>query len=692
MQNLWQKIIFGGDLQDQFFFWKTYFVESIKSGTIPFWNPYTFSGTPFLAHPSISPFYPPNIIFFLFPVNIAFSVFLFVHIVLAGYFTYWFLRKTQDEISATVGAILFAFSGLFAARIYAGHIDIVATLIWIPLVFGAITTAITSRREKDILMAVLGLTFQIFAGYQFVVILTLELIGLYVIYNIISRVYSRNLRRSIPGISRTLLIFIGIIIAAYGISAVQILPTVELVQNSIRSKGLPYDLAAWGSSTVETLKLFIAPYFFGNPFPENYSYTGPGPNYFELIYFVGILPILLILFYLGKQIFLVIKKQKIDSLFLFYVFSILFFVLLSFGKNFFLHPLFFNLFSPYRLFRFPAQHLMMVVFLLAATTGRVVSQIHIPKLKFVIVFFIAIELLSFDKQFIRLTDMPTKSFDRKLIDVLKKDKELFRLLSDYPVVSQVRKDMDFESSSYYQIQTSSGYNPIILDKYYHFIDLANKQKQSSIPYYNVEIPPLDPYSPYLDFLNIKYILSDTLGDLVASGDLNKKFQLILDTEKYRLYKNSHVLPRFFLVPKGEVYPSEKALEEALLTQNIDLSGNVLFLQKDIDISALQLNCQDNSTGDIAVISYTPNRIKLNVKATCNGFLSSSEVYYPGWQATLDGKSVKIYKSNTAFRSLFVPAGEHTVEYFFVPKSYYIGGIISFATLLAIFVFHKKYEK
>ena len=691
MQNLWQKIIFGGDLQDQFFFWKSYFIESIKAGTIPFWNPFSFSGTPFLAHPSISPLYPPNIIFFLFPVHIAFSVFLFVHIILAGYFTYWFLRKTQDKISATVGAILFAFSGLFAARIYAGHIDIIATLIWIPLVFGSVTSAITSKKKKDILIGIIGLTLQILAGYQFVVLLTLELLGLFVIYHVVA-VHSRNFRRSIPGISRALLIFIGITIAAYGLSAIQILPTFELVQNSIRSKGLPYDLVTWGSSTVETLKLFIAPYFFGNPFPENYSYTGPGPNYFELIYFVGILPILLILFYLGKQIFLIFKNKSGDSLFFFYLSSILFFVLLSFGKNFFLHPLFFNLFSPYRLFRFPVQHLMMVVFLLAATTGRVVSQIHIPKLQFVILFFIAIELLSFDTQFIRLTDMPTKSFDRKLIDVLKKDKEVFRLLPDYPVVSQVRKDMDFESSSYYQIQTASGYNPIILDKYYHFIDLANKQKQSSIPYYNVEIPPLDPYSPYLDFLNIKYILSDTRGDLVANGVSNKKFQLILDTEKYRLYKNSHVLPRFFLVPKGEVYPSEKALEEALLTQDVDLSGNVLFLQKDIDLSTVQLNCQETSAGDVAVISYTPHRIKLDVKATCNGFLSSSEVYYPGWKATLDGKSVNIYRSNTAFRSLFVPQGEHTVEYFFVPKSYYIGGIISLVTLLALFIFWRRYEE
>lgn len=684
------KIIFGGDLLEQFFFWKTYFSESIKTGIIPFWNPYTFSGMPFLAHPSISPFYPFNILFFFLPINIAFFLFLFIHIFLAFSFTYWFLRKTQDTFPSLICSILFACSGLFAARIYAGHIDIIATLVWIPLVFGSVTNAIASKKKKDILVAIIGLTLQILAGYQFVVLLTFELLGLFLIYKTIENIVMKKSQQII----QQCIFFTGIIVAAYGISAIQILPTIELVNQSIRSQGLPYDLVTWGSSTLDTLKLFIAPFFFGNPFPEHYSYTGSGPNYFELIYFVGILPVLLILFYLGKQIFLILKKKSGDSLFFFYLFSVVFFLLLSLGKNFFLHHLFFTLLPPYRLFRFPAQHLMIVVFLLAVMTGRIISQLHIPKkLSFLLLLFVTFELLTFDAQFIRLTDIPTKSFDTKLIDVLKKEKEIVRLLPDYSVVSRVRKDMDFESSSYYQIQTTSGYNPIILDTYYHFIDIANKTKQSSIPYYNVEIPPLDPYSPYINFLNVKYLLADTKRDLVLQGEPNKRFHLLLENEQYRLYENTRALQRFFLVSSVQYYLSEQVLEKALLTGDIDLSKVVLLLQTDRgkERGDREVNCQ-NVPGNVEVLSYTPNKIKLRVQTVCNTFLSSSEVYYPGWEAVIDGKSAKIYRSNIAFRSVFVAQGEHIVEYYFVPKSYIFGGTISLVTLLMLLVFYKKYEK
>src|SRR3989344_5424080 len=132
-------IIYGSDLSDQFYFWKSYFIGSLKNGIVPFWNPYSFSGTPFLAHPSTAAFYPFNLVFLLLPLSFAFSVFLYSHLVLAGVGMYWYMRKKSDELSSLIASLVFSLSGFFAVRIYAGHIDIISTAVWIPWVFCSVS-------------------------------------------------------------------------------------------------------------------------------------------------------------------------------------------------------------------------------------------------------------------------------------------------------------------------------------------------------------------------------------------------------------------------------------------------------------------------------------------------------------------------------------------------------------------------
>tara|TARA_Y100000588_G_scaffold386657_1_gene482691 strand:+ start:205 stop:510 length:306 start_codon:yes stop_codon:yes gene_type:complete len=58
----------------------------------------------------------------------------------------------------------------------------------------------------------------------------------------------------------------------------------------------------------------------------------------------------------------------------------------------------------------------------------------------------------------------------------------------------------------------------------------------------------------------------------------------------------------------------------------------------------------------------------------------SENFYPGWQATLDGKPSDIYRADYALMAVPVPAGEHTIEIFFMPPSYETASLISFGSL------------
>ncbi len=68
------------------FFW----VESIKHGSFPLWNPYQFSGHPFFANPQHAILYPLNGLFFLFPFDVAFNAIIILHFFLGGLFTYLF--------------------------------------------------------------------------------------------------------------------------------------------------------------------------------------------------------------------------------------------------------------------------------------------------------------------------------------------------------------------------------------------------------------------------------------------------------------------------------------------------------------------------------------------------------------------------------------------------------------------------
>lgn len=680
------KIIFGMDTADQFFFWKSYLTDNLRQGIIPFWNPYSFSGTPFLAHPSVAPFYPFTLIFFIRPMGNALLIYLFIHLLLAAIFSYICFRDKIDTVAALTGSIVFTFSALLAARIYSGHLDIISTIIWIPLVYHSFVGFYETHARKYFLLSVTSLTLQILAGYQFVVLLTLELLGLFVIYHLIT-LYSRNLRRSIPGILSTLLIFAGIVIAAYGISAIQILPTLELVGNSIRSGGLPYDLAKWGSYNFDTFRLFLNPSYYGSPFGENYSYFGPGPNFFELIYFIGKIPLVLIAIDFFLAYVRLIRRKKAADYILFYCFSIIIFMAIALGGNFFFHQILYQFVPFYQMFRIPAQHLIIVVFILSLLVSKALFTLKNKYLRIALLVLIVFELFSYNQKFIRTADLPTANFDQKLINLFKNERTPARILINYPVTSRVRSDIDFEASAYYQLFSTGGYNPIILKNYYQFIDLLNQSPASSIPYYNVEIPPLKTNAENLDFLNTKYLLADKLDDTVEETK-NSKYSVISEGINYRLYLNRDFSQRFFLVYSPIYYLNPDEERELFLNKNIMLKKDVLLKGIANTNDTISNNC-DHTSDSVQMLDYQINKIKLSVSTNCGGWLSSSEIYYPGWKAKLDGKPINILLSNKAFRTIFVPKGNHSLEYYYDPVIYKLGLIVTITSLITAYLFSKS---
>jgi hypothetical protein len=79
--------------------------------------------------------------------------------------------------------------------------------------------------------------------------------------------------------------------------------------------------------------------------------------------------------------------------------------------------------------------------------------------------------------------------------------------------------------------------------------------------------------------------------------------------------------------------------------------------------------------------YSANRIKYDVETAENGLLVLSEIWYPAWQATLDGQEIEILRTNYSLRGIVVPKGKHAIVLRYDSAALRLGAWISLATLL-----------
>ena len=92
---------------------------------------------------------------------------------------------------------------------------------------------------------------------------------------------------------------------------------------------------------------------------------------------------------------------------------------------------------------------------------------------------------------------------------------------------------------------------------------------------------------------------------------------------------------------------------------------------------------------VKITSYEPNRLTYDVNTGKGGVLVFSEIYYPGWTATVDGEAVELGRVNYILRAIHIEPGQHQVELAFFPKSVDMTetvAYIAFAILLLILIY------
>ena len=157
-----------------------------------------------------------------------------------------------------------------------------------------------------------------------------------------------------------------------------------------------------------------------------------------------------------------------------------------------------------------------------------------------------------------------------------------------------------------------------------------------------------------------------------------------------LYENQNVLPRAFIVPGYRLASDTAAALETMVAPDFDPEWEVVLLAGEGQGAIMpgKGSASPNPaefTASVEITRYEPIRVTMEAKTNHPGFLALSDLYYPGWEATVDGEPVPTYEANAAVRAVPLSAGTHTVEFCFRPKPLLYGALISLISVVSALV-------
>lgn len=157
-----------------------------------------------------------------------------------------------------------------------------------------------------------------------------------------------------------------------------------------------------------------------------------------------------------------------------------------------------------------------------------------------------------------------------------------------------------------------------------------------------------------------------------------------DVGEAGVYENLRARPRAWLVGKVQRVTEEEALRAVHSSRLADGSAfdpaQVALVEAPLDFQTQTL---DGSRASTRITHLSDERLEVETVSQAPAFLVTSDAYYPGWQATIDGEHAQLFQTNYALRGLPVPAGTHTIRFEFKPLSLHQGASISVASLLLL---------
>jgi len=188
-------------------------------------------------------------------------------------------------------------------------------------------------------------------------------------------------------------------------------------------------------------------------------------------------------------------------------------------------------------------------------------------------------------------------------------------------------------------------------------------------------------TPLYDLLNVRYVVGRK--DVVLDWE---KFVLAYDGDPdLNVYENRRVLPRAFIVPAVRIVASHEAALEAIGVAGFDPTATAVIEGATAD-QAAGPDLPAGGTGTVTGLQTGPNRLSFRTNADAPALVFVSQVWYPGWQVLIDGRSAGApLRANYLFQAVSVPQGAHQVELRFAPAEWRIGWLLAAAAALLIVV-------
>ncbi len=259
-------------------------------------------------------------------------------------------------------------------------------------------------------------------------------------------------------------------------------------------------------------------------------------------------------------------------------------------------------------------------------------------------------------------DLAPRQVDTKILS----DKDLnYRVFDISAGLSSAVNSSNVTSKTTYYHKNLGGYHPAKLQRYQDMLD------RHILPEGQQLINALQQAKNFAD-------VEGTLRNLQVLNMLNMK---------YVIANEESPIPNQFALGNAWFVDSYKMVN----TPNEEIDGikginpsQLAIINNEFSGELSGLDIQKN--GSIELTVYEPNHLTYTSNSTSDQLAVFSEVWYgpdKGWKAYIDGTPVEHIRVNYILRGLKIPAGQHTIEFKFEPKSYAIGSMISLISSLLI---------